>query len=461
LALRLKSILFAALAGLAPTLALAAAPPADEHPMLNDVAAAVSPAELKSTIQALVGFGTRHTLSDTASPTRGIGAARRWAKARFEAIGRDCGGCLEVITPSGTFTGTRIPKPVEVMDVVAIQRGTSDPDRVIVITGHIDSRVSDPMNAISDAPGADDDGSGTAAVIEAARVLSKYRFPATLVYSVDSGEEQGLYGGKVIADYARAHGWRVEADLNNDIVGDTTGQSGVVDNTHVRVFSEGTKAVETPRQADARRYSGGEIDSPSRNLARYIDALADRYLTHFGVRMIYRTDRYSRGGDQNPFLENGYPAVRLTEAVENYTREHQDVREEAGVRYGDRIEAVDFPYLAQVARLNAVTMASLASAPPPPEGVAIDGAVGSDTTLHWQAAPGAVAYRVFWRDSTAPRWRYSRPVPDGTSVTLKGIVVDDWSFGVASVSADGWVSPVEYPGPAGSFTSPPPAAAKP
>jgi hypothetical protein len=216
--------------------------------------------------------------------------------------------------------------------------------------------------------------------------------------------------------------------------------------------------VETPKQADARRYGGGEIDSPSRNLARYIDGLADRYLTHFSVAMIYRTDRYSRGGDQNPFLENGYPAVRLTEAVENYTREHQDVREEGGVRYGDRIEAVDFPYLAQVTRLNAITMASLASAPPPPEGVAIDGAVGSDTTIHWQAAPGAVAYRVYWRDTTAPRWRYSRPVPEGTSVTLKGIVVDDWSFGVASVSADGWASPVEYPGPAGSFTSPPPAA---
>jgi len=453
---RIRTLVLAGVIGLSPASVLAAAPPADEHPVLNDIAAEVSPDALKATIQALVGFGTRHTLSDTTSDTRGIGAARRWAKGRFEEISQACGRCLQVITPSQTFTGTRIPKPAEVMDVVAIQRGTIDPDRVIVITGHIDSRVTDPMNATSDAPGADDDGSGTAAVLETARVLSKYRFAATLVYSIDSGEEQGLYGGKVIADYARQQGWRVEADLNNDIIGDTTGQSGVVDNTHIRVFSEGTKAVETDKQAAARRYNGGEVDSPSRNLARYIDDLASRYLTHFSAVMVYRTDRYSRGGDQVPFLENGYPAVRFTEAVENYTREHQDVREEKGVRYGDRIDALDFPYLAQVTRLNAITMASLAWAPPPPEGVAIDGAVGVDTGLKWQAAPGAAAYRVCWRDTIAPRWEHSRLVPEGTATRLKGIIVDDWLFGVASVSADGFVSPVEFPGAAGSFTSPAP-----
>jgi Peptidase family M28 len=451
-----RAILLAGLVSL-PALAASAAPPADEHPALNDIANAVTPEALHSTIQALVGFGTRHTLSDTTSNTRGIGAARRWAKGRFDQISQACGGCLEVITPSQTVTGSRIPTPAEIVDVVAIQRGTTDPDRVIVITGHIDSRVKDVMDAKAEAPGADDDGSGTAAVLETARVLSKYKFAATLVYSIDSGEEQGLYGGKLIADYAHQHGWRVEADLNNDIVGDTTGQSGVIDNTHIRVFSEGTKAVESDKQAAARRYNGGEVDSPSRNLARYIDDLASRYLTHFSVAMVYRTDRYSRGGDQVPFLELGYPAVRFTEAVENYTREHQDVREEGGVRYGDRIESVDFPYLAQVTRLNAITMASLAWAPPPPQGFAIAGAVGSDTGLKWQAAPGAAAYRVYWRDTTAPRWEHSRPVADGTAVTLKDIIVDDWFFGVASVSADGFVSPVEFPGPAGSFVSEPPA----
>ena len=459
--MRVRTLVLGGLIGLAPAAALAAVIPADEHPVLDDIAGAVSADAMHATIQALVGFGTRHTLSDTVSNTRGIGAARRWAQGRFEQISRDCGGCLQIATPAGTFTGARIPKPTEVVDVVAIQRGTSDPDRVIVITGHIDSRVSDPMNATSDAPGADDDGSGAATVLETARVLSKYKFAATLVYSIDSGEEQGLYGGKVIADYARAQGWRVEADLNNDIVGDTTGQSGVVDNTHIRVFSEGTKAVETPKQADARRYNGGEVDSPSRNLARYIDDLASRYLTHFSVAMVYRTDRYSRGGDQVPFLEQGYPAVRFTEAVENYTREHQDVREENGVRYGDRIEAVDFPYLAQVARLNAITMASLAWAPPPPEGFAIEGAVSTDTTLKWRPAPGAAAYRVYWRDTTAPRWEHSRPAPEATSAVLKGVNIDDWDFGLASVSADGFVSPVEFPGPAGSFVSPAPEKAKP
>jgi hypothetical protein len=451
-----RLLVLASLAAAFPMTAFAADPPNPDHPLLHDIAGAVRPDALKATITALVGFGTRHTLSDTASDTRGIGAAERWAKARFNQIGHDCGGCLEVVTPSQTFTGKRVPQPTAVTDVVAIQRGTTDPDRVIVITGHIDSRVTDVMNATTDAPGADDDGSGTAAVLEAARVLSKHKFPATLVYSIDAGEEQGLYGGKVIADYARAHGWRVEANLNNDIVGDTTGEGGVSDNSRVRVFSEGTKAVETPKEADTRRYNGGEVDSPSRNLARFIDELDARYLPRFGVAMVYRTDRYGRGGDQTAFLEQGYPAVRFTEAVENYSREHQDVREENGVRYGDRLEAVDFPYLAQVTRLNAITMAALASAPPPPEGLVIQGAVSADTSLKWQAAPGAAAYRAYWRDTTAPRWQHSRPVPDGTAVTLKGIVVDDWYFGVASVSADGFVSPVEFPGPAGDFISPAP-----
>src|SRR6202789_2939 len=240
---------------------------AGEQPMLREIAAAPDPTQLQATVQALVGFGTRHTLSDTASPKRGIGAARRWAQARFEKIGRDCGGCLEIETPSQTVTGTRVPKPAQIVDVVAIQRGTADPERVIVLTGHIDSRVTDPMNATADAPGADDDASGVAAVIEAARILSRYKFPATIVYGVVSGEEQGLYGGKVLADYAKAQGWRVEADLNNDIVGNSHGQDGVNQNDVIRVCSEGTKALETPEQAAKRRYNGGELDSPSRNLA--------------------------------------------------------------------------------------------------------------------------------------------------------------------------------------------------
>ncbi|HEY2928494.1 M28 family peptidase [Piscinibacter sp.] len=398
------------------------------------------------------GFGTRHTFSDTRSDTRGIGAARRWVQSRFGAIARDCGQCLEIVTPSQVVTGARVPQPSEVVDVLAIQRGASDPQRVILITAHLDSRVSDVMDSTRDAPGANDDGSGVAAVIEAARVLSKHKLRATLVYAVLSGEEQGLYGGKLLADYARAQGWQVEADLNNDIIGNSHGADGVHDNSTVRVFSEGTKALETPAQANRRRYNGGEVDSPSRNLARYIAGLAERVLTNLRVRMVYRTDRYGRGGDQVPLLEAGFPAVRITEAHEDYTRQHQDLRVEGGVRYGDTLDGVDFAYLAQVTRLNLVTLAALAQAPAPPKGVTIEGAVTPHTTLRWQPQAGVARYRVWWRDTTAAQWQHSRDVDAGAAqLTLPNVVIDDWFFGVSALSADGHESPVVFPGDAGSF----------
>jgi len=432
------------------------APPAFEgapRALLTGIAADVDPRALHDTIERLVGFGTRHTMSDTKSDTRGIGAARRWVQSRFAAISKECGGCLEVVTPAQTFTGTRLPAPTEVMDVVAIQRGTSDPGRVVVITGHLDSRVTDVMDATHDAPGANDDGYGTAAVMEAARVLSRHRFGATIVYGVLSGEEQGLYGGKVLAEYAKKRGWRVEADLNNDIVGNTHGEDGVHDNTRVRVFSEGTKATETTAQASRRRYNGGEVDSPSRNVARFMADLAERTLTNLRVDMVYRTDRFGRGGDQVPFLEAGYPAVRLSEPHEAYSRQHQDLRTENGIAYGDTIEGVDFDYLAQVTRLNAITLAAMASAPMPPQGVAVAGAVTSDTTVSWNAQPGVAGWRVWWRGTTAPQWQHSRFFPAGTETkaVLKNVVIDDWFFGVSAVSADGWESPVVFPGDAGSF----------
>jgi len=348
-----------------------------------------------------------------------------------------------------------------IQDVLAIQRGTSDPDRVVIISGHIDSRVTDVMNAAADAPGADDDGSGVSAVLEAARVLSRRKFPATIVYAVLSGEEQGLYGGHVLADHARAQGWRVEAQLNNDIIGNIHGQGGETDDRRVRVFSEGTRAPETPAEAKARRSGGGEVDSPSRNLSRWLAELADRALPGFSVRMIWRADRFSRGGDQAPLQEAGYPAVRLTEAAENYTRQHQDLRTESGVRYGDVVEGVDFLYLAQVVRLNAIALAALASAPPPPTGVKIAGAVTADTTLSWTAAPGAAGYRVRWRETSAPTWERSRSAGAATSLKLPGVNIDDFFFGVSSVSADGWESPVEFPGVAGAFAASPPAPAQP
>jgi Zn-dependent M28 family amino/carboxypeptidase len=426
---------------------------ASEQTILRDIAVAPDPIQLQATVQALVGFGTRHTLSDTASPRRGIGAARRWAQARFVEIGRGCGGCLTVVTPSQTVTGTRMPKPAEIVDVVAIQKGTTDPERVIVLTGHIDSRVSDPMNATADAPGADDDASGVAAVIEAARILSRYQFPATIVYGVLSGEEQGLYGGKVLADFAKAQGWRVEADLNNDIVGATRGQNGVLDNTRLRVFSEGTRDTETAEEAKQRRFEGGENDSASRNVARYAKDVAERYMPNWTVALVYRLDRFGRGGDHSAFNALGFPAVRFTENAENYRHQHQDLRTEGGVEFGDTMANVDFAYLAKVTATNALAAASMASAPPPPVSVKVAGAVTPDTQLSWTASLGvpAAGYRVHWRDTSEPAWTHARDAGTGSTLTLANIAIDDFAFGVASVSAEGFESPVVFPGAAGAF----------
>ena len=434
---------------------LCAAAPAPRSPDLAAAAAEVSPARLHATIERLVGFGTRHTLSDRASPTRGIGAAERWTAAEFEAMSRACGGCLEVQVPMETFQGRRVPTPTRIGAILAIQKGTTDPDRVVVISGHIDSRVTDPMNATADAPGANDDGSGTAAVIEAARVLSKRKFPATIVYAVLEGEEQGLYGGRTLANYAKSRGWRVEADLNNDIVGNIHGLTGVVDATHVRVFSEGTRSIETPEEANQRRYNGGEVDSPSRNLARYMDRLADAYVPGLDVVMVYRTDRFGRGGDQTEMLAAGFPSVRVTEAAENYDRQHQDLRTESGRAYGDVISGVDFPYLAKVTRLNVVTLAALARAPSPPADVRIEGAVSPDTKVSWSAVPGAASYRVHWRSTTAPQWEHAQDAAT-PGTTLRNVVIDDWFFGVSAISKDGFESPVVFPGPAGAFYPPRP-----
>jgi hypothetical protein len=418
---------------------------------LEAIGRAVDEAALRTTITTLVGFGTRHTMSDTTSPVRGIGAARRWVKDRYLSFSAACGGCLLIETPAQTVTGTRIPTPTVIQDVVAIQRVTTDPNRVVIISGHIDSRITDVGDFTHDAPGANDDGSGTAAVIEAARVLSQHRFPATIVYAVLSGEEQGLYGGKLLADFAKAQGWRVEAVLNNDIIGNTHGMDGRVEDATVRLFSEGVRADMTPALAAAMRRSGGELDSPSRNLSRFVAKMSARYTPDLAVRQIMRADRFGRGGDQGPMQDAGYPAVRLTEADENYTRQHQDVRIEGGVAYGDVISGVDFNYLAKVVRLNLISLAALALAPEPPSDLKIAGAVKADTTLSWVASPGAAGYRAWWRETTEPSWSHSRDVGAATSVVLKNVNIDDYFFGVSALSAEGDESPVEFPGPQGAF----------
>jgi hypothetical protein len=416
-----------------------------DHPLLHQVAGDVRAEALHATVARLVSFGTRHSLSGNPSPNRGIGAAQAYVKGEFARISARCGNCLELETPAEDFTGARVPTPTSFMDVLGIQRGTSDQGRVIIIAGHLDSRNTDIMDSVHDAPGADDDGSGTAAVLEAARVLSTHKFPATLVYAVLTGEEQGLYGGTVLAHYAASQHWQVEADLNNDIVGNGHGGDGTVDTTHVRIFSEGTRDLESEAEARGVRYNGGEVDSPARNLARFIAVLAPRYLTDFNAKLIYRTDRYGRGGDQVPMLAAGFPAVRVTESKEDYTHEHQNVRTENGIAYGDVIGGVDFDYLAQVARLNIVTMAALAMAPAPPPQVRITGAVTYNTTLSWTPVSGAAGYRAWWRDSLEPAWTHNRSAGNATSITLEHVNIDDWLFGVSSVSADGYESPVSFP----------------
>jgi Zn-dependent M28 family amino/carboxypeptidase len=297
----------------------------------------------------------------------------------------------------------RVPSPTRLVDVLAIQKGTERPDEVVIIQGHIDTRASDPLNATIDAPGANDDGSGTALVLEAARILSKRKFPATIVYAVLSGEEQGLLGARLLAATAAARGWKVKAVLNNDIVGNTRGSDGLVEAAHVRVLSEGPRGVGDGALALAQRRAGGENDGPSRNLSRYIAGLAAADKTGIAVRQIWRADRIGRGGDHLPFEEMGFPAVRITVGLENYEHQHQDVRQEGAVAYGDTIGFMDFPYLAKVTRLNIRAAAAIAAAPMPPT-VSEKGAVSTDTVLEWPAVPGAAAYHVWRRRTDAAGW---------------------------------------------------------
>ncbi len=424
---------------------------------LHKIGIAPSAERIQSDIEALVGFGTRHTLSDTLSSTRGIGAARRWLKLEFEKISESCGACLEVYYVSDVVTGNRIPEATKIVNVVAIQRGYADPNRFVMMSGDIDSRVSDALDGKSDSPGANDNASGLAGVLEAARVLTQYDFPGSIMYVGLSGEEQGLFGGQILAKHAQEEGWRIKAVLNNDMIGNIEGVNGVINNTTARVFSEGTRDVETEREARTRRFTGGEVDSPSRNVARYVDTMADQYIPNLDVMMIYRLDRFGRGGHHRPFNEAGFPGVRIMETNENYTRQHQDLRTENGIKYGDTIDGVNFDYAAKLTALNAVVMAGMAAAPNPPVNVQISGAVQPSTTLKWQAVdakqnPQLAGYKIYWRLTDANQWQKSVLVPANvTEHTLENVVIDNYYFGVASVSKDGIESPVVFPGAAGSF----------
>ncbi|WP_115718727.1 M28 family peptidase [Gallaecimonas mangrovi] len=441
-------------AALLPSLSFAQTTPPASKSDLYDIASAISAPRMKADVTKLVGFGTRHTLSSQTSKSRGIGAATDWIEAQFNAISKECGGCLEVIRVSDTISGEkRIPNATKVTNVIAIKWGTEDKLRMAMLSGDIDSRVTDVMNADAYEPGANDNASGIAATLESARVLSHYDFPGTVVFAALSAEEQGLFGGKILAKYARQHHWRIEGMINNDMIGNTSGIDGIKDNHTVRVFSEGTRAVETEKEARIRRFTGGELDSPSRNLGRYIKALAHLYMPRLDVMMVYRLDRFGRGGHHSPFNDAGYPGVRLMEAHENYNRQHQDVRTENGIHYGDVLSGVDFDYARKITALDAVTLASMAWAPAAPQQVAIKGAVSPDTTLSWQLGTDKqlAGYKVYWRLTTEPTWTHSRYVGKTDTFTLKGVVIDNYFFGVAAVAKDGTESPVVFPGAAGAF----------
>jgi len=415
---------------------------------LYDVIDAVSSERIKNDVRTLADFGTRHTLSDTISQTRGIGAARRWIKSEFETISRSCNNCLEVfyqkdLIPKGD--NQRIVKDVWVVNVVAIQRGTKYPNRYIIMSGDIDSRVSDPTDFTSDSPGANDNASGMAGTIEAARVLSKYKFENSIIYVGLSGEEQGLYGGKGLAQYAQDNQWEIIGVLNNDMIGNITGVDGVIDNRTFRIFSEPVPQTETESERRSRRFYGGEVDGISRQLARYVHKNTKMYMPEMNPMMVYRLDRFGRGGHHRPFNDVGFAGIRIMEAHENYTQQHQDIRTENDINYGDTFEHVNFDYANKLTAVNAINLASLASAPPPPNNLAIGGIVQPSVKFKWEKVEGATGYKIYWRDTTSPTWDNSRYVGDVSEYTLEGIVIDNFFFGVASIGENGYESMVVFP----------------
>jgi hypothetical protein len=419
----------------------------------------VSAAHMKATIEKLVSFGTRLTISEgSVQSGRGVAAAREWIKSEFGRIAQACGGCLEVKIDAFTQpAGPRLPQPTEIVNVYAVLKGTDaeSAKRIVLVTGHYDSRPGDILDTKMDAPGANDDGSGTAVSLECARVLSKYKFPATIIFLTVAGEEQGLDGSAHFAEMAKQGGWNLEAVLNNDIVGGD--KSPGQDPSVVRVFSEGVPLVDvgqrgTPNQQGIAnvRALGAESDSLSREEARYIRQVGAQYLpASFQPMLVFRPDRFLRGGDHTSFNRQGFAAVRLTEYRENYDHQHQNPRTENGIEYGDLPKFVNYEYLANVARLNAATLASLASGPAPPTNVRIETRkLEHDSTLMWEASPDgrAASYEVLWRPTTSPDWEQAIPAGDGKQLTVPRSK-DNGIFGVRAVDAQGHRSLVVLPKP--------------
>jgi hypothetical protein len=416
--------------------------------MLNQVSAG----NLESLVRKMVSFHTRHTLSDTLSKTKGVGAARNWIKSEFEKYAAESGGRLQV--SFDTFTqpadGRRIKEPVVLKNVMAVLPGTDPNDkRMLMVSGHYDSRVTDVMNVTDFAPGANDDASGVAAVMEMARIMSKYKFSSTLVFVAFVGEEQGLYGAANLAKRAKAEGWNVHLLLNNDIIGNSYGmETDLKDNKSVRVFSEGVSALETPAQTAARQSAGTENDGNARQAARYIKEVAERYVDQLDVKLIYRRDRFLRGGDHTPFSAQGFVAVRITEMNEDFNRQHQDIRTENGFKFGDLPEYVDYTYLQKVTRMNMSVMANLALSAQEPENVGVvTSGLTNKTQLKWDAPKGKspYGYYILMRETTSPFWERKFLVKEN-GATLN-YSKDNYFFGVQSVDENGHESLVVVPKP--------------
>ena len=422
-------------------------PNAEIGAMLKEVSAK----RIENDVRKLVSFGTRNTLSEQDNPARGIGAARDWIFAEFQRISNDCGNCLTI--EKQTFLqpkAVRIAEPTNLTNVVATLKGTTDPARIYVVSGHYDSMCSSPTDAVCDAPGANDDASGSAAVLELARVMSKRKYDATIIFMTVAGEEQGLLGATYLAEQAKREQMNIEAMFTNDIIGGVMSFKNAANRQTVRVFSEGVPSNETEAEANTRRGTGGENDAASRQLARFIKESADLYSPKFSVQMVYRRDRYLRGGDHIPFVERGFPAVRFTEPNEDYNHQHQNVRTENGTFYGDTVEFVDFGYVANVARINAASLARMALAPARPKNVGmVTARLGNDTELKWDAAAESdlAGYEIVWRDTVSPVWTNSQAVGNVNNFVMKGMSKDNFFFGVRAVDKNGNKSPVSFPKP--------------
>jgi hypothetical protein len=405
---------------------------------------------IEATVRKLASFGTRHTLSTQDDPNRGIGAARDWIFAEMNRYAERSGGRMSVELQSYVQQpASRIPVATRITNVIATLHGSTTPERVYVVSGHYDSRASDVMDATSDAPGADDDASGVAVAMELARVMATRRPSATIVFAAVAGEEQGLYGARHMAEQFKAAGADLQAMFTNDIVGSSKADDGTRDPRTIRLFAEGVPTSETPEQAATRRSIGGENDSSSRQLARFVRSVADNDATGMNVRVIYRRDRYLRGGDHIPFLELGYPAARFTEPHEDFAHQHQDVRVENGKQYGDLPEFCDYPYITGVAKVNAAAIWSLATAPGTPKGVGVrTDQLTNDTDLVWQRGtePDLAGYEVVWRETTAPEWTHVIEVGDVTTAKVD-LSKDNVFFGVRAVGKNGYRSPVAFPTP--------------